>query len=769
MSAMFSAYEEAPNSPIALLLATVVYVCTLSLPPDTFGQNLRSTLQPYILHLRNQLLLHQPRSFPALQALELCAVHLPLGTLPLQQTNLRTLAVARGQMNAAIQLMSALQFSSLVEQVITGPGMVFAFECSDIWLWLGLVADQAAITLEDLAPQRPDDLYRARSIADEFTDYAERSNLWQDGIRRTDVAGLVGRLTVCDKLARLDEVHTTTQRIRGALEASATNPHFDPVREIINEFERYEKRLVEVDRRHEIIMNILSEYSQGVESGCLAYRTTRRRYESNKIYVTGLRMLMATHYLPGSPYAYPNLPPGLPVEQAVAYAISRAFNPADIIRFITDTAVTKTSVEAVWDYGRRRGINTEECLASCAAIGQNLLAGIHSQTCAIIIPHHDIICIANESAKVLIEMEAGTIQILRSTGQLHKAFRARSWLVVMQQVSQTMRSIGELCVTDGLGGDTVANGCSNLIGSMVRTAENWTQLLEKEQATMLGPGVNGDEQVKHEVQATESRLPPYVDQNGIDPGDSVGSNGTGGLGTPIHPPHAYEAHRTPVVAAHQQYVTSDRWMAGADGPTAPGHASQSQQPPPPPARALAQAPIHPSQAQSQSQGPGQLPEQHMNHPSGPGMGSDQAHPQTQTQHGVPSHPYQPGYSVNHSGQGQAPAQGSTSQHPHPDSQHHPSYPTSALDQLLSQMFNYNLPPAQQVQPAHHHGIQTHPSTGAPIIHDLGGQTHGHGTASGSIQSHGQDHTAHQHHHQQPQHGMMGGLQYQQAPAWIQDM
>ncbi|WVQ96117.1 hypothetical protein IAU59_003219 [Kwoniella sp. CBS 9459] len=676
LPAMFDTYNapgnQHGNPAIALLLATVVYLSSLSLPADDDDaiQDLRASLTPYIGHLRDRILLRLPRSFPALQALDLLAIHCPLGILPHQHANLRTLAVARGQTVTIGHLMEAVQFNELVDTVLAGPGPAFAFECTDVWLWFGLVADRATVALEDLHPTRPDDLYKARRIVAEFSDdYAERSSeFWQDGIRRGDYAALVGRLGICDKIARLDDVLSTLQRIKGALDTSSTDPTFDPVREIVGEFEGYDKRMEEIDRKHDLIMQHLAEYSRGVESGWLAYRAIRRRYETGKVYVTGLRMLMATHYLPGCMYAYPGLPPHLHPEQAVSYAIGKAFNPADIVRFITDTAVSKAAVEAVWDWGRRRGINTEACLVSCAELGQNLVGDLRTHSYASIVPLHEVICIANESAKVLIEMEAGTIQILRTTHQLHKAFRVRSWLVVMQQVSQTMQSIGLLSPTDGMGGDTLANGCSNLIGSMVRTAEEWTKLLEKEQVneeTAPQPAESAASQLQSQQQAppsqssstTQPNMPPYV-------------NG-GGANAPHPPPHhAYEPIRQPGVSSHQQYMdTSDRWMASNEPSQQQPHTlSQAQDAHS--ASVLDQQHQHQHQQQQQQQSANQ-------------------HHQLAHQH--PYHPPQQ-FAQEHQVQGQGQGKGQP-------------YANTALDQLLSQMFGYSVAPSdgsQPQQPQHTH-------------------------------------------------------------------
>ncbi|WWC92926.1 uncharacterized protein L201_007889 [Kwoniella dendrophila CBS 6074] len=692
---VYTTYNNSPDFAVSLLLSVLLYLSSLSLQSDEPVQHLRTTLTPYISYLRDRVLLQLTRSFAALQALDLLSVHAPLGVLPLQPTSLKDLAVARGMTLSGKCLMETLEFSRLIDQIMIGPGLVFAFECTDFWLWCSLIADQASITFEDFEPLKPSKLNEARRITENIMNYKERSDVWQDGISQGDIAVLVGRLSICDKLARFEEMLDTMSRIRGTLDISSRNSNFDPVRAILNEFESFERRMEDVDRRHDTIMGILVEHSQGVESGWLSYRPIRRRYETGKIYVTGLRMLMATHYLPGCLYAYEGLPPGLMPPQAVSYAISRAHNPSDIVKFITDTTPPKPAVEAVWDWGRRRGVNTEACLVNCAELGQTLVNDLlststtasSSNSTTTIVPLHEVICIANEAAKVLIEMEAGTIQILRSTNQIHKAFRERSWLVVMNQVSQILRSIGMLAPpidNENSQGDSLANGCSNLIGSMVRSAEEWTKSLEKE--IPIDPQIQDHPSHSHSHQHhqqpdDDSNLPPHLlNSNGSNNNLNNGNNHNHGYSqspndqqqTPSHPPppNLHESLRQSssagLASGHHQYMdSSDRWMASESTE------SSSQHPPPPPQSAPA-GHAHPSQQLQHSVMTDQRHQQNYHHPPYPNNGDGH----------------------------------------HPGPPQSGPYPNTALDQLLSEMFCYNLP-SQQARPGHitqqqqHHHTQEH--------------------------------------------------------------
>ncbi|WWD20195.1 hypothetical protein CI109_104671 [Kwoniella shandongensis] len=554
---MLDMYNSSPEPTLSLLIAMVVYISTIALPADATTQNIRKVLTPFITGRRNDLLLQLPNTFFALASLELLATHSPFGVLPLQMTNLHTLAVAKGYVPTASLISTRLSFVHMIEKLVTGPRIGYAFKCSDTWLWLSLIATEAAATLEDNDPIKPLHLAQARQLADTFCDMSVHGDLWQDSIGREDASVLVGRLAVSDKLARLEELLDALARVRESLETSSRDPMYDPVRGITMEFEAYTRKIDELGRRHDFIMRLLRDQSRGVESGWLAYRAIRLRYEISKLHGCGILRLMAVHFLPGSPYAFPGLPPFLTPEQSAAYAVSRAYNPPDITRLITDNSRTGKSAEAmrtVWDYGLRRGGNLQENLAACAELGRSLVADLNGHVYASIVPLHDVICIAVEAAKVLMEMEAGTIQVLRSTDQTYKAFREKPWLEVMGQMTESMQAIGMLAPEDELGGESITNGCSNLIGSMVRTAREWTEWLEKEQAAYnLAPATSLD------VPGT-SPPPRQPFANG-------------------NAPAAYETHRQPGVTTHQQYMdTSDRWMASNETMQMSG---QNGPPPPP--------------------------------------------------------------------------------------------------------------------------------------------------------------------------------------------
>ncbi|OWZ43840.1 hypothetical protein C356_03405 [Cryptococcus neoformans c45] len=534
---MFNEYRRNPEPTIALLIATVAYLASSVLPPDSTIIHLRNELTPFIYQRRDFLLLHHPHTFFALQVLELFITHCPFGILPIQPANLQTLGVAKGVTAAAKDISSQLNFDKLIHQILAGPGLRHSFHCGDTWLWLALNAAEAAAMLEESNPQKPIQLAEARRITESFFKFTdEGACLWQERLGRAEITVLVGRLALCDKIARLEEVLDGMARIRGVLEHSASDPTVDPVRRILAEFEEYTKKTDEIDRRHEAMISMMQGYSKNIETGWVTYRAIRRRYEFSKLHVTGLRALMATHFLPGSPYAYPDLPSFVSPAHAVAYAIGRACHPPDIVRFIGGTSSTGAAtpaVQAVWEWGRRRRVNMEHNLAACAELAQTYESDLTGLIYACIVPLHECICIAVESSKILMEMEAGTIHILRSHNQLYKAVRPRPWLEIMKQVSQAMHNVSMMIHDDGLGGETLANGASNLIGSMVRVAEEWMTSGQEEAAR----------------QGTEEMT---LDLAQAQQGHDNNKN-----------PHVHNSHRQNGVASHQQYMDkSDRWMAG---------------------------------------------------------------------------------------------------------------------------------------------------------------------------------------------------------------
>jgi hypothetical protein len=283
---------------------------------------------------------------------------------------------------------------------------------------------------------------------------------------------------------------------------------------------------------------MISTSSRGLENAWVAFRALRRRFDGNKIHVTATRYFLATAYLPGHSLAFPGLPQQIYPHHNVTYALSRSNDPADIIPFVMHNS---PAVHAVWHWGTHRGNMNEQILISFAELERIIIPNEHDV--AALVPLHEAIALAVEAAKVLMEMEAGRILITRTTQAFDKAFRIPTWVYAMQQVSACLRVIGMLSPEED-GGESIANGCSNLVGSMLRMVDKWAKTLQKEE---------------EEGSAGSTEDPASkADNNGGTVGGAGGAPGDGAAegiaGTNGHP---YDS-RVP----HQQYMnSSDRWMA----------------------------------------------------------------------------------------------------------------------------------------------------------------------------------------------------------------
>ncbi len=257
----------------------------------------------------------------------------------------------------------------------------------------------------------------------------------------------------------------------------------------------------------------MSPTIRGISPNWLSYRRLRRHFETNKVYVTALRILIATAYLPGTPTAFPGLPTDLSPARKVAYAIGRACNPQDIIPFLTQSPPSPAAL-AVREWGGYRGDVCEQILISIVEMGSDF------------VPYHDVVCIAVECTKVLMEMVGGIILTKRNGMEHDRHFRITNWFCLMKQVSLVLRGIGQISSENEEEGESIPNGCSNLVGSMVRMADKWAKTIEVEETIPIPPS-----------SSTSHEQPP--------------SNG-----------HALDANRASSMPGHQQYMnTSDRWMA----------------------------------------------------------------------------------------------------------------------------------------------------------------------------------------------------------------
>lgn len=489
LSVLFERYAADASTSNSLLLSLVIYLASLPLPPTEELSALRSTLQPHILALRDEVLLTLPPTFTALQCLDLLAVHAPLGILPVQMVTLRNLAIARGQLGASKQIAETLQFNTLVRhmrQVSRYNGTIghLSWEETDNWLWLCLIANEACLVLENEAITKPTCLQEAREYVDEYwgDNYHE---IWSAALHVMSPAPLVGRLAICDRITRLTEVIDCALRIRSLLETAAADPNFDVIGSTTEEMKYLTDRLEAIDAKHDAILALILPSTQGVEAGWVAYRHMRRRYEVCKIYSVGMRAFMATAYLPGSPLAFSGLPDNLNPGAKVKYALKRATNPPDIIPFLL--ATSHPANQATWTWGKHRLSIVDEMLVSFAEIGSSITGGDANGKMGHFFPLHDSLAMIVEATKIQMESQAGRIRLHREDKSMQSAhnYEVPAYVFVLPQILDVVRHVTGLSkrVEGVVGSDkeSLASGCGNLIGSMMRLANEWTRDIRRDE------------------------------------------------------------------------------------------------------------------------------------------------------------------------------------------------------------------------------------------------------------------------------------------------
>lgn len=432
--------------------------------------------------------------------------------------------------------------------------------------------------------------------------------------------------------------------------------------------------------------------------------------------MTGFQALVALHFLPGSAIAIPGLPQGLGTYQMVHYALSRSNDPADII-FAYSTR--STGADELRRVSSLRQELAEQQLLSFIDVSQSVMAS--DRRPADIIPLHDVVAIVVESCKALVEGQSSKLSYLRTIYGLPTAVSKPGWLRTLSQVSTVLRSMGLLCVdSESSGGESIANGCSNLVGSMARALTEWISIVEREanssqshgQSDPLGGGLvhASPTQASATAQFSQQQSRPHTAIGVSGPQNMVGG----------------------VAAGFQSYMpTSDRWMASdePDGGLPPGSAGGPHPPPPhvaPGGHVIQQSGDHPGPRDRQQGGyqpPQGLPQPH------PGQMSHHPNPEAQESGSfdhILSEMFGYGYSAVGGQQAQAQAQAhhaQTSTHhlapPSPYQQHqqhtqHPHQTHSQLSPAPRVTHDPHAPPHHPPPPPHHHPHHGAPPQQAPL-------------------------------------------------------
>jgi len=228
----------------------------------------------------------------------------------------------------------------------------------------------------------------------------------------------------------------------------------------------------------------------------------RRRWESMKGCLCAYQALVALHFLPGSIHAVPNLPENLSPGQGVHYALTKANDPDSILFAYSTNSVAAEEMRRV---SRLRMDFAEQQLQSFIEISRSLFPSHNGL--ADIVPLHDIIALTLESAKALMESQASKITMLRSSYN-PSPMSMPSWVPNLTLISHVLRKLSLSRYEDGDAtfGEDIANGCSNLIGSMVRTVQEWMTYMESEAGAHAGPSVQQQQQHYGQLSTSQASL-----------------------------------------------------------------------------------------------------------------------------------------------------------------------------------------------------------------------------------------------------------------------
>lgn len=299
-----------------------------------------------------------------------------------------------------------------------------------------------------------------------------------------------------------------------------------------------------------------------LESGWKAYRAIRRRWESMKVYLVAFQTLVALHYLPGSTLAVINPPAHYNAGQAIHAAYRRANDPHDVLLAY---ASTTTATDDLHRLSNSRGVQAEQILHTLLELAPTL---VPSQRGADLVPLDEMIAMVVESASVLMEQHALSLTYYRSIMALPSTVPTPNWASTLSQVSQILNGLSTLRVDDDDdtpgGGENVANGCSNLLASMVRIVHEWSAMVERDGGASIPaiPALAGSSAPVFPFGLPETSSPVAMGSELLPMPDPVPirSNSTSAIDTMVSAQGQMSAGGS--AGGFQPYMpSSDRWMA----------------------------------------------------------------------------------------------------------------------------------------------------------------------------------------------------------------
>lgn len=305
-----------------------------------------------------------------------------------------------------------------------------------------------------------------------------------------------------------------------------------------------------------------------VSTGWLAYRQLQRRYAAMKIYVVGIRSLMAVQFI-----LDPTAPATNSITQKISSAIARAFDPSECMPLLEDGY--KDYTRLIWEYGRIRNDTGEQVVAASVEMLDSFLRPGQYP----LAPMIDIMCLTVECSKISVEAQAWKIAVYRiHRPTLHEA-RYPPWVQSMRAASEAMVRLSTFTVPPATNGqESIAHGCAGLMASMSRIGQDRSMMLDlnPETASDLppqlqvlhqeldqpifpapGPGPQSDPTYTHSLETAHGPGGAHQHQHQTqDHGQSQPQQQH-----PLPHQHQHPHEQQGDISDHGYMNTSDRWMA----------------------------------------------------------------------------------------------------------------------------------------------------------------------------------------------------------------
>ena len=206
---------------------------------------LRSELVPLLESLRTEAIMQYPMPHAAAQAFEVLSLHSPLGVLPWETADFTKLSLTRGQVEIPL---NGLDITRLFAP--TPSQRMELWNEDHSWIWLGHMASQAKLALEDEDVYMPPLLETAATLVQGYLQ-SDSAELWTSSDDHAVAASIIGKLGICDRITRLWLIHASLEKLRRLLDTLVHNPFFDIYPPVQEEVHGTIQQCADLDARHE--------------------------------------------------------------------------------------------------------------------------------------------------------------------------------------------------------------------------------------------------------------------------------------------------------------------------------------------------------------------------------------------------------------------------------------------------------------------------------------------------------------------------------------